>query len=100
MAKSRTQEYYDKNPEARAKKNAYQKEYNKKPSAKKKRAEDNAARKMLGLKKGDPRDASRRIRIDKYGRLVVSWTKEHKSSNRGSKSNTAGDKRARGKKNK
>jgi hypothetical protein len=42
--------------EAKAK---YQKKYNATPKAKKKRAEDNKARKALGLKKGDKRDASR-----------------------------------------
>jgi hypothetical protein len=38
---------------------AYQKKYNAKPAAKKKRAGDNKARAKLGLKKGDTRDASR-----------------------------------------
>jgi len=38
---------------------AYQKKYNATPKAKKKRAADNKARRDLGLKKGDKRDASR-----------------------------------------
>ena len=38
---------------------AYQKKYNATAKAKKKRAADNKARKELGLKKGDSRDASR-----------------------------------------
>jgi len=55
---------------------------------KKKRAARNKARKDLGLKKGDPRDASH----TKNG--VV---KKHKSKNRGSNSDMPGDKKARGK---
>lgn len=51
----------------------YQKMYNARPENKKKRAADNRARRELGLKKGDPRDASR-----KGGKFVA----EHRSSNR------------------
>jgi len=51
----------------------YQKAYNATPEAKKKRAADNKARRDLGLKKGDPRDASR-----KGGKFVA----EHRSENR------------------
>ena len=93
----KTSDYYKANPEAAAKHRAYQKKTDK---AKKDRAEDNQARKDLGLKKGDPRDASRKTRIGKDGKLVSYFTKEHKSKNRGSTSNQPGDKRARGKKNK
>lgn len=56
--------------EAKAK---YQKKYNATPEAKKKRAEDNKARRDLGLKKGDTRDASR-----KGGKFVA----EDRSANR------------------
>ncbi len=56
--KSKSSKYYSNNPKAREKKNAYQKEYNKSSSAKKHRAECNKARKELGLKVGDKRDAS------------------------------------------
>lgn len=66
--------YYKDNPEARAKKNAYQKEYNKSPEATKHRVECNKARKELGLKKGDGYDASHR----KKGKPV----KEKSSTNR------------------
>lgn len=52
---------------------AYQKKYNATPKAKKKRAEDNKARRDLGLKKGDTRDASR-----KGGKFVA----EERSANR------------------
>lgn len=61
---------------------AYQKKYNATPEAKRKRAEDNKARRELGLKKGDPRDASR-----KGGKFVA----EHRSSNR-SRGGKSGDK--------
>ena len=73
-ALGRTAKYYAENPEARAKKNAYQKKYNKKPGKSAKRGRDNKARRELGLKVGDPRDASR----CKDG----SFTAEHKSKNR------------------
>ena len=45
MAKSKTQEYYDKNPKAKAKKKAYDTEYNKKTV--KDRVARNAARRAL-----------------------------------------------------
>lgn len=94
----KTADYYKANPEAAAKKRAYQKKYNAKPENIKSRSEDNKARKELGLKKGDKRDASRKTRIGKNGKLVTYFTAEHRSKNRGSKSNQAGDKKARGKK--
>lgn len=53
---------------------AYQKKYNARPEAKKKRAADNRARRKLGLKKGDPRDASRQP--------GGGFKAEHRSSNR------------------
>ena len=68
----------------------YKEEYRKFQSStkqKKDRAARNAARKKLGLKKGDPRDASH----TKNG--VVA---KHHSINRGSKSDMPGDVRARG----
>jgi hypothetical protein len=65
--KSRTAQYYAKNPEAAEKRREYQREYNKSSSAKKYRAECNAGRKALGLKKGDKRDASH----CKSGRIVA-----------------------------
>ena len=52
---------------------AYQKKYNATAKAKKKRAADNKARRQLGLKKGDTRDASR-----KGGKFVA----EARSANR------------------
>jgi len=72
--KSKSAKYYSENKSAREKKNAYQREYNKSEEAKKHRAECNKARKELGLKKGDPRDASH----TKNGKIVA----EHKKTNR------------------
>lgn len=47
--------YYAKNPEARAKKNAYQRKYNKKPGQSKRRSELNIARRKAGIYgKGGP----------------------------------------------
>jgi hypothetical protein len=58
MAKSKTQQYYDKNPDAKAKKAAYDTEYNKKTV--KDRVARNAARRALikagKVKKGDGKD--------------------------------------------
>ena len=72
-------------------KRKYDKNYSAKPKNVAKRGEDNKGRKKLGLKVGDKRDASRRVING-----VVKWVKEHRSKNRGSKSNSPGDKRARG----
>jgi hypothetical protein len=74
MALGKTAKYYRENPEAKAKRNAYQREYNKSDEAKKHRAECNAGRKELGLKKGDKRDASH----TKSGKMVA----EHRVTNR------------------
>ena len=54
----KTTRYYQSHPLAKAKKDAYQKEFNKRPGESEHRAECNAGRKKLGLKKGDKRDAS------------------------------------------
>ena len=98
MGQCKTSKHYKENPESAAKHREYQRKYNKTAKAKKSRAEDNQARKDLGLKKGDPRDASRKTRIGKNGKLETYWSKEHRSKNRGSTSNQPGDRRARGKK--
>ncbi len=71
---SKTTLFYREHPHARAKKNAYQKEYNKKKGQSEYRAECNKARKDLGLKKGDKRDASH----TKSGGMVA----EDRSKNR------------------
>jgi len=96
MALGKTAKYYRDNPEAREKHRDYQKKYNATPKAKKDRAEDNAGRRELGLKKGDTRDASRKTRIGENGKLTSYFVAEDRKKNRGSKSNQPGDKRARG----
>ena len=58
MALGRTAKFYRENPDARKKHQETSKKAAAKPEAKRKRAEANKARKELGLKKGDPRDAS------------------------------------------
>ena len=74
----------------------YKDEYKKfqsSPTQKKKRAARNKARKELGLKKGDPRDASH-VKV-KNGKVKV--VAKDRSKNRGSKGDMPGDKKARGK---
>ena len=86
----KTAKFYKDNPEAKAKKDAYQKKYNKKPSEVKKRVELNKINRDRGTYgNGDGMDMSH----TKNG--VV---KKKASVNRGSKSDSPGDKRARGKK--
>lgn len=58
MALGKTAKYYRENPEARKKHQETSKKAAAKPEAIKKRTEANQARKELGLKKGDKRDAS------------------------------------------
>jgi len=87
--KSKSAKYYQDNPEARKKKNEYQKKYNAKSGAKKKRAELNKANRKAGTYgNGDGRDVSH-----KNGKIKGTLPQ---SKNRGSKSNSAGDRRARG----
>jgi len=91
MALSRSAKYYRDNPEARAKKNSYQKEYNKKEGQSKYRSSLNRLNRLFGTYgNGDGMDVSHRS--GKKTRL------EPQSKNRGSKTNTSGDKRARGNK--
>lgn len=85
--------YYASNPESRAKKAAYDKEFNKKPEQRAKRSEltkiNREHQKSGKGKVGDGKDVSH----TKNG-LVL----KKASVNRGSKSDSAGDKRARGNK--
>jgi hypothetical protein len=91
MGLSRSAKYYRDNPDARKKKNAYQKLFNKKKSEIKRRSELNALNRLFETYgNGDKKDVSHRS--GKKPRL------ESQSKNRGSKTNTPGDKRARGKK--
>jgi hypothetical protein len=90
MALSRTAQFYRDNPDARKKRLEYQATYNKKKSSVKKRVEDNRENRRLGTYgNGDKKDVSH-----KGSRVVL----EAQSKNRGSKTNTKGDARARGKK--
>ncbi len=89
MKLSRSAKYYRDNEEAREKKNAYQKKFNKKREQVKKRVElitwnrkNNAER--------DGLDASHK------GNRIVGQSTPHR--NRGSKVNAPGDRRARGRK--
>jgi hypothetical protein len=86
-----TSDYYKSNPEARKKRLEYQAEYNKRPDQLKKRIELNRINRERGqYADKDGKDMSHQ----KNGRVI----EESASRNRGSKSNTPGDRRARGKK--
>lgn len=87
---SRTAEYYKKNPEARKKKAAYDKKYNKKPSSLRKRVECNRKNRQAGTYgNGDGMD---------WAHTKNGFKSKKASDNRGSKTDQPGDKRARGKK--
>jgi hypothetical protein len=61
--KSKSQLYYDRNPKAAAKKNAYNSDFQKKPSAVKKRVEANRANRKAGTYgNGDGKDYDHRTR--------------------------------------
>jgi hypothetical protein len=75
MGESRTSKFYASHPKAAAKRRESQKKINSTTRNKKYRAECNAARKKLGLKKGDGMDASH----TKKGTVV----KEKRTLNRG-----------------
>lgn len=84
----KTAKYYASNPKAKAKKDAYNAKYNKKPSAVKKRVEANKANRKAGTYgNGDGLDASH------TNRGIVM---KKQSVNRGSKKDQPGDRRARG----
>ncbi len=88
---SKSAKYYQSHPEARKKKNEYQKEFNKKPAQKKNRAELNKENRKRGTYgNGDGLDVSHM----KGGKTRL----EKASKNRGNKTRTVGDRKARGKK--
>lgn len=89
MALSKSAKYYRENPEARAKKAQTDKQINARPEQRKKRSKLVRARRKRGIygKGGDD------VSHTKNG-LVMKTP----SANRGSKSDTQGDKNARGKK--
>lgn len=85
---SKTAKYYQTHPKARAKKDSYNTEYNKKPSAIKKRVEANRANRKAGTYgNGDKLDAS-------HTKSGIRFKPQ--SVNRGSKRDQPGDRRARG----
>ena len=89
--KGKTAIYYQTHEEARKKRLEYQADYNKRPDQLKKRIELNKINRDRGqYADHDGKDMSHQ----KNGRVI----EESASRNRGSKSNSAGDKRARGKK--
>ena len=83
---SRTAKFYRDNNAARLKKAAYQKEFNKKPEQRKRRSELTMLNRKMGTK-GDGKDVSH------TSKGVVL---KPQSINRGSKTDSAGDRRARG----
>lgn len=89
----RTTKYYRSHPRARAKKKAYDTAFNRKPAQRAKRAElarhNRAHDKRYGKASRAGKDASH----TKHGIVYKS-----RAANRGSKSDTAGDRRARGSK--
>lgn len=88
---SKSSEYYKKNPKARSKRLEYQKKYNKRKSELKRRVELNRINREKGTYgNGDGKDASH----TKRGIVM-----KPQSVNRGSKSDSPGDRRARGGKN-
>lgn len=91
MAKSRSAEFYSKNKKSRDKKAAYDKKFNAKPEQRKKRSALNKYnRENPNSKKGDGKDAYHK------GNRIAGL--KNQSKNRGSKSDSPGDRRARGKK--
>jgi hypothetical protein len=84
----RTAKYYSTHPEAKAKKDAYNKKYNSSDAATKKRSELNKVNRDRGTYgNGDRKDASH----TKKGIVM-----KPQSANRGSKKDSPGDRRARG----
>jgi hypothetical protein len=88
---SRSAEYYRTHPKAREKKAAYDTEFNKKPSQVKKRAELAKANREHDSKYGKSSRAGKDLSHTSHGLVYKS-----KSANRGSKSDSPGDRRARG----
>lgn len=91
----RTTRYYRSHPKARAKKRAYDTKFNKKPSQRKKRSELTIKNRQHDKKYGKASREGKDLSHTKNG-LVY----KKSSVNRGSKSDTAGDRRARGSKRK
>lgn len=88
---SKTAEYYRTHPKARKKKAEYDKEYNKKPEQREKRSELTQVNREHDKKYGK---ASRKGKDASHTSNGIVYKSVH--ANRGSKSDTAGDRRARG----
>ena len=88
---SRSARYYRTHPRARAKKNAYNRKFNKKAEQRKKRSELTVKNRQHDRKYGRASRKGKDLSHTKHG-LVY----KKSSANRGSKSDTAGDRRARG----
>ena len=88
---SKTAEYYRTHPKARKKKAEYDKEYNKKPEQREKRSELTQVNREHDKKYGK---ASRQGKDASHTSRGIVYKSVH--ANRGSKSDTAGDRRARG----
>lgn len=87
----RTAKYYHTHPKARAKKKAYDTEFEKKPEQVKKRVELKRKNREHDKKYGKASRQGKDLSHTSRG-LVY----KNRSANRGSKSDTVGDKRARG----
>lgn len=87
----KTAEYYRTHPKAREKKKKYDTEFEKKPEQVKKRAELKKANEEHDRKYGKESRKGKDLSHTSHGLVYKSV-----SANRGSKSDTAGDKRARG----
>lgn len=88
MKKGKTQTFLDSHPKSKAKKKAYDTEFNKKPEQIAKRSELNKANREKGTYgNGDKKDLSH------TSKGLVS---KPQSKNRGSKKDSPGDRRARG----
>lgn len=88
---SKTTEYYRTHPKARKKKQEYQAEYNKKPEQVDKRVELKRENREHDRKYGKESRKGKDLSHTSHGLVYKS-----RSANRGSKSDTAGDRRARG----
>lgn len=88
---SRTTLYYRSHPKAREKKNEYDSEFEKKPEQVKKRVELKRKNREHDNKYGKASRKGKDLSHTSHGLVYKS-----KSANRGSKSDTSGDRRARG----
>jgi hypothetical protein len=76
-SRSRTSRYYSENPEARRKRNAYQRKYNKKPSVKKASEERWSERKKRGIAGRGGKDLSH----TRDGRMVLENPRANRARN-------------------